>query len=159
MLKSIYNALYFVFDSLQCCLGTVGNLLGLQQSYCMTKIAIPHTTYLKDNLIQQYRFQGTDMAVNALLPPLLCCAQIMRWDGCFAGLFTDGCSLLLPQWLIDLIKTFYKAEKDGVGCHISCLHALSVWFSGVLQTRTSSCSQLNLNILSAQQQLSSRASK
>lgn len=147
MLKSIYNALYFVFDSLQCCLGTVGNLLGLQQSYCMTKIAIPHTTYLKDNLIQQYRFQGTDMAVNE------------RWDGCFAGLFTDGCSLLLSQWLIDLIKTVYKAEKDGVGSHISCLHALSVWFSGVLQTRTSSCSQLNLNILSAQQQLSSRASK
>lgn len=75
--------LYFVFDSFKCCLGTVGNLLGLQQSYCMTAIATPHTTYLKDNLIQQYRFHRYASQRSLATFVVLCTDKEMRWPLCW----------------------------------------------------------------------------
>lgn len=101
-----------------------------------------------------FTFLGTDTPAKVSSPPLFFSAQIMRWDDCFGGLSTKipnkrHLSLLLSQWLIDLTKTVYKAEKNRVGCHLSCLQALSVWFSYVLHTRTITCSQLNFNALLA----------
>lgn len=101
-----------------------------------------------------FTFLGTDTPAKVSSPPLFFSAQIMRWDDCFGGLSTKipnkrHLSLLLSQWLIDLTKTVYKAEKNRVGCHLSCLQALSLWFSYVLHTRTISCSQLNFNALLA----------
>ncbi len=124
------------------CHNDLGTPLGLEQSFSITEIVIQHAWTTTS-------FNSVDF--RAHIHHLLC-AQIMRWDGRFGGLFTDrpdsAIPVLLTQWLIDLTKTVYKAEKNGVGSQISYLQARSVWFSGELRTRTtSSCSQPNCNAL------------
>lgn len=65
-------------------------------------------------------------------------------------LLIDPTSTISPSVADWFKRLFTKAEKNRVGCQISCLQALSVWYSVVLHTRTkSSCSQSNFNAVYA----------